>query len=80
MWRNGNIISIHQRVPNGDIIVEMNTVCKVVKNENGHRCMNCPMQQMYCDINKCEQNLPNNYTLQLVKPKVHSGESLCQSI
>lgn len=73
MWKNGNIISIRQRIPNGDIIVEMNTICKVIKNSNGHRCLNCPMQQMYCNIDKCELNLPIDCTLQVIKPKVCSG-------
>lgn len=63
MWRPGNLVTIKERIPIDGSFLEVTTKCRVVHNSGHHRCLNCPMQQKYCDINKCEQMLPQNCTL-----------------
>lgn len=67
MWKPGNLVTIKERIPFDGNIVELSNTCRVIKNSGAHRCINCPMQQKYCDIDNCEQNLPINCTLKKVK-------------
>lgn len=63
MWSPGNLVQIQQRIPMGKNTLIVSTTCRVIRNSGAHRCMNCPMQQKYCDIQKCEKELPSYCTL-----------------
>ena len=74
MWQPGQIVSIRERIPMNGTFLELSTTCRVVKNHSQrHRCFNCPMQQKYCDVGKCEIMLPLTCTLK--KLQQDSGES-----
>lgn len=75
MWKPGQLVQIQQRIPIEGTVVILSSKCRVIKNSGVHRCLNCPMQQKYCDINKCEQMLPLNLTLK--NAQQDSGE--CES-
>ena len=76
MWKPGNLVRIKQRIPINGQFLDFAVTCRVVRNHNHlHRCINCPFQQKYCDINKCEQMLP--FTCTLVKAQKDSEQ--CES-
>lgn len=67
MWKPGNLVQIKERVPIEGGSLVLSTTCRVINNSsNKHRCLNCPMQQVYCDIETCEENLPMACTLKKV--------------
>lgn len=65
MWKPGQLIQLQERIPMGGNFLVTSTTCRVIKNSGAHRCMNCPMQQKYCDIARCEEMLPMSCTLKI---------------
>lgn len=77
MWGPGQIITIKERIPVDGSFLELSTKMRVITNWGAHRCINCPMQQKYCDISKCESMLPLTCTLKKLNPQQDSEE--CES-
>lgn len=75
MWKPGNLIQIKERLPIESGFLILSTTCRVINNSGAHRCLNCPMQQKYCDIATCEANLPLTCTLKKVHPESDSYDS-----
>ena len=76
MWKLGNLVQIKERIPINGTFIELSTTCRVIKNSGTHRCLNCPMQQKYCDISRCEKMLPTTCTL---KRTTQKDSELCES-
>ena len=76
MWKPGQLVQISERIPMNGTFVELSTTCRVVKNySKRHRCINCPMQQKYCNIDTCETMLPTTCTLK----KAQTDSEQCES-
>ena len=75
MWKPGNLVQIQESLPIDGGYLTLSTTCRVIRNSGVHRCLNCPMQQKYCNIATCEENLPLTCTLK----KVHEASDQCDA-
>lgn len=73
MWQPGQIVTIHERIPINGQFIDLARRMRVVINWGAHHCINCPLQQLYCDISRCEEMLPLSCTLKNLQRD--SGES-----
>ena len=75
MWKPGQLVQVKERIPMNGVFVEFSTTCRVVRNSGHHRCLNCPMQQKYCNISVCETMLPLTCTLKKAQQDSEQSES-----
>lgn len=71
MWKPGQTVTICEKIPvPAGFLIKKNLfrVKKYKTSCHEHHCVTCPLQQVYCNIENCEQNLSSNNYLEREKP------------